>query len=153
MDGVRENIVVEGREYWTLFDSGAKNSYVVADLAVSLHIRKLQQARAAVIGGVMHRIEEMCFVQGSIQGLPITMSAYIVPEIGTDEEGNRIDILLGRLEMREWGIVPIPEEGRIDMTHYQGRSRNSHRRCKQVSERWAPIQTPFGHNPGRNGES
>ncbi len=39
-------------------------------------------------------------------------------EIGSDEEGRRIEVLFGALAMQQWGIRPIPDEERLDLTHY-----------------------------------
>ena len=42
----------------------------------------------------------------------------VLEKIGTDKEGKRIEILIGALTMQEWGIRPILDEERVDMTHY-----------------------------------
>ena len=50
--------------------------------------------------------------------LPIRGHARVLDKIGIDEDGKRIDVLIGALTMQEWGIRPIPDEERLDMTHY-----------------------------------
>ncbi|MBM3301809.1 MAG: hypothetical protein FJY85_17895, partial [Deltaproteobacteria bacterium] len=35
-----------------------------------------------------------------------------------DDDGCPIDILLGALAMQKWGIRLIPEEERLDLSHY-----------------------------------
>ncbi len=42
----------------------------------------------------------------------------VIDEIGTDEDGCRIEILFGTIAMEQWGIRPVPEEGRLDLSHY-----------------------------------
>ena len=42
----------------------------------------------------------------------------VIDEIGKDEEGTSIDILFGALAMQQWGIRPIPDEEKLDLTHY-----------------------------------
>jgi len=35
-----------------------------------------------------------------------------------DENGNPIEILFGALAMQQWGIWLIPEQEKLDMSHY-----------------------------------
>ena len=42
----------------------------------------------------------------------------MIDEIGKDEDGRPIDILFGALAMQQWGIRPIPDDEKLDMTHY-----------------------------------
>jgi len=42
----------------------------------------------------------------------------VVDEIGTDEDGRAIEILFGALAMRQWGIRLIPDEEKLDLSHY-----------------------------------
>jgi len=44
--------------------------------------------------------------------------AMVVDEIGKDDEGKSIDVLFGALAMQQWGIRPIPDAERLDLTHY-----------------------------------
>ena len=70
MGRIRTEVVVAGRTFWPLFDTGARNSYVVEDVA------------------------------------------SLLPTVPLDAAVH------GTLAMQEWGIVPIPREERLDMTHY-----------------------------------
>jgi hypothetical protein len=42
----------------------------------------------------------------------------VIDEIGKDGEGKDIEVLLGALAMQQWGIRPVPDEERLDLTHY-----------------------------------
>ena len=42
----------------------------------------------------------------------------VIDEIGEDDDGKSIDVLFGALAMQQWGIRPIPDEERLDMSHY-----------------------------------
>ena len=42
----------------------------------------------------------------------------VIDEIGSDEDGALIEILFGALAMQQWGIRPIPDEERLDLSHY-----------------------------------
>lgn len=70
MGRIREMVKVNGSEFWTMFDTGARNTYVVPAVARLL----------------------------------------------TTSESPRP--ILGALGMQQWGIRPVPDEERLDMSHY-----------------------------------
>ena len=118
MGRVRAEVVVNGRDCWTLFDTGARNTYVVQDLTSVLPTFESERVEPVSLGGEVHRVTKRCLLTCLVEGLPIWTHARVLEEIGEDEEGRRIEILLGALAMQEWGIRPIPDEERLDMTHY-----------------------------------
>jgi len=118
MGRVRAEVVVNGRDCWTLFDTGARNTYVVQDLTPVLPTFELERVEPVSLGGKLHKVTRECRLICLIEGLPVRTLARVLEEIGEDEEGRRIEILLGALTMQEWGIRPIPDEERLDMTHY-----------------------------------
>lgn len=115
---IKQNIVVEGRECWTLFDTGAVNTFVVEDVAALGATHPLEYPRTTRLGGGVLRVEKGCLLNCLIEGRPVDVHALVLPEIGQDEDGKGIEVLFGALEMQRWGIRPIPDEERIDMTHY-----------------------------------
>ncbi|MBI2191608.1 MAG: hypothetical protein HYU36_06465 [Planctomycetes bacterium] len=48
----------------------------------------------------------------------ISTHARVVDRIGRDEEGKPVEVLFGALAMQEWGIRLVPEEEKLDLTHY-----------------------------------
>ncbi|MFQ5859314.1 MAG: hypothetical protein ACE5LU_27250 [Anaerolineae bacterium] len=118
MGRVRAEVVVNGRNCWTLFDTGARNTYVVQDLTSVLPTFELERVEPVALGGEAHKVTKECRLTCLVEGLPVRTLARVLEEIGEDEEGRRIEILLGALAMQEWGIRPIPDEERLDMTHY-----------------------------------
>ena len=42
----------------------------------------------------------------------------MINDIGPDEEGKPIDILFGARAMQQWGIRAVPDEERLDLSHY-----------------------------------
>jgi len=118
MGRIRANVAVDGRNYWTLFDTGARNTYVVQALASQLPTFELEKPEPVSLGGKAHKVMKECRLVCLVEGLPVRTHARVLEEIGRDEEGKRIEILIGALAMQEWGIRPIPDEERIDMTHY-----------------------------------
>jgi hypothetical protein len=57
-------------------------------------------------------------LQALIEGRLISTHAMVVNEIGTDEDGKAIEILFGALAMQQWGIRLIPDEEKLDLSHY-----------------------------------
>jgi hypothetical protein len=118
MGRVRANIEVEGRSCWALFDTGARNTYVAEDIAALIPTFGLENPESVALGGKTHSISKRCLLSCTVGGLPIWTHARILEKIGEDEDGKEIEVLIGALTMQEWGIRPIPDEERLDMTHY-----------------------------------
>jgi hypothetical protein len=118
MGRVRSNVVVAGQSFWALFDSGARNTYVVEEVASLLPTFAMARSQPVALGGRVHRVERACHLSCEIEGFPVEVDAWVLPEIGADEQGKRIEILLGALAMQQWGIALIPQDERLDMTHY-----------------------------------
>lgn len=118
MGRVRTYVTVDGRNCWCLFDTGARNTYVVQDLTSLLTTFDLEKSEPVSLGGKVHKVTKGCRLACLVESLPIWTHARVLEEIGTDEEGKRVEILLGALAMQEWGIRPLPDEDRLDMSHY-----------------------------------
>jgi hypothetical protein len=111
-------IQVDGKRCRTLFDSGARNTYVCPAVAEGLPRSHLAVPRHAGLGGKVRVATEICVLAGTLEGKAIEMDAYVLDEIGCDDEGRPIDILLGALAMQKWGMRLVPEEERLDLSHY-----------------------------------
>jgi hypothetical protein len=129
MGRVREHIRVNGRKCWTLFDTGARNTYVVPAVAALLNTTKLPNPLPALppwvgegwgggLGGHIKKATKGAWLNAEVQGHKLFTNAMVIDEIGTDEEGKPIEILFGALAMQQWGIRPVPDEERLDLTHY-----------------------------------
>jgi hypothetical protein len=118
MGRVREMIKVNGRECWTLFDTGARNTYVVSAVASVLATSRTARPIRAALGGSIKEATRTALLEAQVEGHPISTHAMVIDEIGTDEDGRRIEILFGALAMQQWGIRPIPDEERLDLSHY-----------------------------------
>jgi len=115
---IRQMIKVNGRECWTLFDTGARNTYVTADVASVLTTAKTQRPFRSAIGGTVKEATRTALLEAEVEGRRISTHAMVIDEIGKDEKGTSIDILFGALAMQQWGIRPIPDEEKLDLTHY-----------------------------------
>lgn len=60
----------------------------------------------------------MALLEAEVEGRLISTHAMVIDEIGNDEDGTPIEILFGALAMQQWGIRPIPDEEKLDLSHY-----------------------------------
>jgi len=118
MGRIRQMINVQGRDSWTLFDSGARKTYVIPAVASVLTTSELSQPMRMALGGTVHETSEVAILEAKVEGLPISTHAMVLDNIGLDEEGKPIEVLFGALAMQEWGIRLIPEQEKLDMSHY-----------------------------------
>ncbi len=118
MGRIRRDIDIAGRQGWTLFDSGARNTYIVKDIAIDLPMFTLKAPQFVSLGGQSHHILNDCRLECTIDGFPILAHARVLEEIGADEDGKRIEVLMGALTMQEWGIRLNMEEEKLDLSHY-----------------------------------
>lgn len=119
MGRVRTFIEVDGRKYWTLFDSGAENTYVTENIAKKLTTRKLQDIQTSRLGGKVHKVREVCILQARIRNKPIITTAFVVAEIGYDREAKRkFDVLVGAIAMQNWGIELNLKRETLDLSKY-----------------------------------
>jgi hypothetical protein len=111
-------IAVDGRKCWTLFDSGARNTYVIPSVAEVLKTSATPRTIRTSLGGKVKEINQAELLEGEIEGYSISTHALVIEEISRDEDGNPIEILFGALAMQQWGIRLDPAEEKLDMSHY-----------------------------------
>jgi len=115
---VKAAIEVLGQERWVLFDSGARNSYVTANVAEGLPRIDLPQERTAALGGKLHKLRQACLVVGRIDGHTFEFNANVIDEIGKDEDGRPIEVLFGAVAMQLWGIRLDIKAEQLDLSHH-----------------------------------
>jgi hypothetical protein len=118
MGRIREYVKVNGKKYWALFDSGARNTYVVPEVASHLATTKLPKAFKSALGGTVKKTSKAALLVAQIEGRNVSTNALVVDTIGKDEENRPIEILFGALAMQQWGIRLVPAEERLDLTFY-----------------------------------
>jgi hypothetical protein len=111
-------IDVHGRESWTLFDSGARNTYIIPAVASVLTTSDLDQPIRTTLGGQVRESTKTALLEAKVEGLPISTHAMVIERIGKDDDGKPIEVLFGALAMQQWGIRLIPEQEKLDMSHY-----------------------------------
>jgi len=111
-------IKINGRACWTLFDTGARNTYVVPAVADLLTTSVLPHPVRAALGGEVKETNKSALLQADVEGHLVSTHAMVVDRIGQDEDGKPIEVLFGALAMQQWGIRPVPDEERLDFSHY-----------------------------------
>ena len=106
MGKIRQAIHVDGRTCWTLFDAGARNTYVIPAVAKMLKTSPMPTTIS------VRESNTAALLEATVEGHPISTHALVI------EEGADIEILFGALAMQQWGIRPIPDEKRLDLSHY-----------------------------------
>ena len=118
MGRIKQSIKVDGRDCWTLFDTGARNTYVISSVARGLKTSVKPRTIRTALGGEIKETNTAAILEAEIEGHPISTHALVIDEIGKDENGTPIEILFGALAMQQWGIRPVPDEERLDLSHY-----------------------------------
>ena len=118
MGRIRKNIEINGKNFWTLFDTGSRNTYITKDVAQLLSTFDLPVVNHVSLGGMVHNIKQVCMLFCKIDGYNIMDEARVLEKIGKDDDGKEIDVLLGALTMQQWGIIAVPEKEDIDMSNY-----------------------------------
>lgn len=118
MGRIGENVKVKDDDIWTLFDSRAKNTYVIKNVASQLQTFDLDEIEPVRLCGNVHEITQDCRLICKVEGNPVRVNARVINNIGKDEEGKRIEVLFGALAMQEWGIELNLKEEKLDLSHY-----------------------------------
>mgnify|MGYP000140658689 CR=1 FL=1 len=118
MGRIRQMIRVDGKSAWTLFYSGARNTYVVPEVAALLATTELPQPTYTRLGGETKMSTLATVLVGEIEDKAFHTEAMVIDRIGNDEEGKAIEILFGALAMQQWGIRLVPETESLDLSHY-----------------------------------
>jgi hypothetical protein len=118
MGRVFREIDVKGKKFWTLFDSGAENTYVIKDVANLLPRETLPRDVMTSLGGRVHKVNETVLLVAAVEGYHVDATARCVDEIGEDKNGRKIEILFGALAMQNWGININLKAEKLDFSHY-----------------------------------
>src|SRR5712664_3006758 len=90
MGRIRQTIKVDGQECWTLFDTGARNTYVTPSVARVLQTSTMAHAFKTALGGGVKETNTSAILEAEIQGHPISTHALVIDEIAKDEDGRPI---------------------------------------------------------------
>jgi hypothetical protein len=101
-----------------MFDTGSRNTYVRREVAKLLVTSKALEPRKVGLGGAIREAKETAILKAQVDGHSVETQAYVLDDIGQDEDGKPIEVLFGALAMQQWGIRVVPAEERLDLTHY-----------------------------------
>jgi len=118
MGRIREYIRVNGKKFWTLFDSGARNTYIVPAVAALVTTTQLPKVFRSSLGGGVKKATQAALLTAEVQGHKLFTNAMVIDDIGNDEDDKPIQVVFGALAMQQRGIRLVPEEERLDLTHY-----------------------------------
>jgi hypothetical protein len=118
MGRIKQTIKVDGMECWTLFYTGARNTYVVPSVAKALSTKAMAHPFRSALGGEIKEASTSAILEAEIEGHLIATHALVIDNIGKDEDGRRIEVLFGALAMQQWGIRPVPDEEKLDLSNY-----------------------------------
>ena len=91
MGRIRTDIKIGDETYWTLFDSGARNTYIVEEVAAKLTTFDLPKPNPVSLGGKMHNVVKGCSLICKVEGYDMVTHARVLEEIGQDEEEKKKD--------------------------------------------------------------
>jgi hypothetical protein len=118
MGRIRQMIAIDGRDCWTVFHPSTRNTYVTPSVAELLKTYPTPRPVRTALGGIMRESNRVALLEGEIEHYPFSTHAFVVEEIGNDEDGNPIEVLFGALAMQAWGIRLNPAEEKLDLSHY-----------------------------------
>jgi len=87
------------------------NTNVTPAVAEVLHTSPTPRTIRTALGGSIKETDTGALLEAEIEGRAIQTHALVIDEIGKE-------ILFGALAMQQWGIRPIPDEERLDLSHY-----------------------------------
>lgn len=117
MGRIFEVLNINGTSLNALVDTGARRSYIVRTSAPKeLLIKSIAQPFHVGLGGQSREIQEVALVQGRIQDVSCEMMAYVTDSLGTDEAGNRIDILIGAETLELWAAWIDMDKRKLDLS-------------------------------------
>lgn len=118
MGRVFAEVQLDGQELWAIFDTGSRNSYVVRSSVVGLPTQPVSPPQKVGLGGTTRVLTEGCNINATIESKRVFFQAFILDDMGTDLAGRPIQMIFGALAMQQWGIRPLPDEERLDLSHY-----------------------------------
>jgi len=118
MERVRGNIHINGRPAWTLYDTGSRNSYALSESVNGSPVITLRDPFRVRIGGGKYRLRKQAVISARIENKPVSFNAFIIDDLGNDEDGKKIQVLFGALDMRRFGIRPVPDKEKLDLSNY-----------------------------------
>ena len=114
MPRIIKAIEIEGKPANALFDTGPVNTYVLASFVAGAPRQKMVKPAHVGLRGRTIDIDELCLIQGKIEGLDFLADAVPVTEL-RKIDGQNLDVIIGALTMERWEIKLDPRSGSLDL--------------------------------------
>jgi len=111
---VIKTIEVEGQSAVALFDTGAVYTYIVERLLEGVPRKAVAGPVRVVLGGRVIVIQEVCTVDGKVEGLDFFTETVPVQALGM-ADGRELDAIIGARTMEQWEIRIDPKRGTLDL--------------------------------------
>ncbi|PYV67678.1 MAG: hypothetical protein DMG97_26680, partial [Acidobacteria bacterium] len=95
-------------------DSGATYTYVRSSLIQSVPRKSVARPAHVLLAGREIDIQELCFIDGKIEGLDFFTDAVPLDEIG-QADGHKLDAIIGAATVEHWEIKLDPRRGELDL--------------------------------------
>ena len=89
MGRIREYTKVGGKKCWTLFDSGAQNSYVAPNVARLLVTKKLSKPLRTAIGGGVKKTSTAAILETDVEGHKILPTQWSWTKLAAMKKARR----------------------------------------------------------------
>lgn len=117
MGKIFESFSIDGKVLNALVDTGARRSYVVkSSLLPQIHIEQIDHPFHVGLGGQSREIREVALIRGKIEDVSCEMIAYATEELGVDESGKKIDILIGAETLELWAAWIDMDKRKLDLS-------------------------------------
>jgi hypothetical protein len=114
MGRIIKTIEIEGQPATALFDTGASYTYVRSDFVANLPRKSVTRPVRVALGGQDIEIQEICFIEGKIEGLDFFTDAVPVEGLGR-ADGYELDAIVGARSMEQWELRLDPKTGELDL--------------------------------------
>ena len=114
MGRIIKKIEIEGQTAVALFDTGAVFTYVKQPYLVNAVRKQLAAPFHVALSGRSIDVQELCLIDGKIEGLDFDTDAVPVNELGK-ADGHELDAIIGVLTMERWDIRLDPKAGTLDL--------------------------------------
>lgn len=121
MGKIYSNVSVNGKELYTLFDSGSVNNYITEETVRNARLKPMELHRAFQVGlgGEVRNLTKAVHIDGEIEGNYFFLDAFVVSDLGIDTQTlKKVDFLFGAYEIQRWNIKLDMKNEKLDLSGF-----------------------------------
>lgn len=99
-----KNLTLNGRPTVGVFDSEVRISCIRGSACLSCDRQQLAVPRKLIWEGRTRILESAILVQVVLDGQSLVTLAYVCNDLGSDESGAPIDLVIGSLTLKAWNV-------------------------------------------------